>query len=118
MRRRILFTGGSVVVSTMFGFTGGTFAAGGSDGFTGAGVDGGAPAATVSPGSATFEMLFADDSSLAEVSTSKPLRRLNYTLQRCIRVKNIELPRLQGSLSAQEHDIRLYMKSTEPIKYI
>src|SRR5687768_11298404 len=88
IRRRILLTGGSVVVSTIFGLAGGTFAAAGNGGLTGAGEDGGAPAATVSPGAAGCGLFFADDSSLAEVSTSEPLRRLNYTLQRCIRVKD------------------------------
>ena len=89
-----------MVVSTIFGFVGGTFAAAGKGGLTGAGEDGGAPAATVSPGAAGCELIFADDSSLAEVSTSEPLRRLNYTLQRCIRVKDIELP------DCRDHSLR------------
>lgn len=112
IRRRILLTGGSGELSTIF--AGGVFATGGSDGFVGAAVAGGAPAATVSPGVAGVEVLLADNSSLAEVSTRQTLRQAGYTLQRCIRVKIIQLPALQGSLSAQEHVIRLYMKSTEP----
>jgi len=59
IRRRILLTGGSGVLSTMF-VAGGVFAAGGNDGFAGAGVAGGAPAGTVSPGAGEVEVLFAD----------------------------------------------------------
>jgi hypothetical protein len=56
--RRILFTGGSGVLSTT-GPAGGVFAAGGKGGFTVAGEGGVVPAATVSPGDA---VVFADSS--------------------------------------------------------
>ncbi len=103
----------------MFGGAGGVLAAAGSGGFAGAVVAGGAPAATVSPGLAVVGVvtLLADESSFAEVSTMRTPVRLDYTLQRCIRVKLIQLPALQGSLSAQEHVIRLYMKSTVPKQF-
>ena len=48
------------------------------------------------------------------------LRRVNCadTPQRCNRVQTIQLPALQGTLSAQEPSIRLYMKSAAPINHI
>jgi hypothetical protein len=69
IRRLILLTGGSGVLSTIFP-AGGVFETAGNGCFTGAEVAGGAPAGTVSPG---FEVgvLLADD-SLRGVSTIKP----------------------------------------------
>ena len=91
---------GSGVLSTTLGAAGGVFATAGNGGFAGAVVAGGVPAATVSPGAAGLAVL-ADGTSFSEVSTGEPSVRLNYTLQRCIRVKIIQLPAMQGSLSAQ-----------------
>ncbi len=69
IRRRILLTGGSGVLSTTFP-AGGVFAIAGKGCLTGVEVAGGAPAGTVSPGFGVG-VLLADDSS-AGVSTIKP----------------------------------------------
>ena len=60
IRRRILLTGGSGVLSTTF-VAGGVFAIAGNGCFTGVEVAGGAPAGTVSPGFGVG-VLLADDS--------------------------------------------------------
>ena len=100
----------------MFGGAGGVLAAAGNGGFAGAVVAGGAPAATVSPGVAVAGVvLLADDSSLVEVSTMQTLRQTELHTSALHRVKIIQLPALQGSLSAQEQIIRLFIKSAVPI---
>lgn len=68
IRRLILLTGGSGVLSTTL-VAGGVFATAGKGCFTGVEVAGGAPAGTVSPGFGVG-VLVADDSG--GVSTSKP----------------------------------------------
>ena len=108
--RLILLMGGSGVLSTMLP-AGGVLATAGKGCFTGVEVAGGAPAGTVSPGFGVG-VLLADD-SLGGVSTCETLRRLSWsdTLQRCSRVEIIQLPAMQGSFSAQQRVIRLYIKS-------
>ena len=73
IRRLILLTGGSGVLSTTFK-AGGVLATAGKGCFTGVEVAGAAPAGTVSPGFAVG-VLLADD-SLAGVSNYETLRRL------------------------------------------
>lgn len=100
IRRLILLTGGSGVLSRTVPGAGGVLAIAGSGGFAGAEGRAGVPAATVSPGFGVAA-LFADNSSLAGVST-ETLRQTTDTLQRCERVKIIQLPAMQGSLSAEQ----------------
>jgi hypothetical protein len=101
MRRRILFTGGSGVLSTSApGVAGGVLAVAGRAGFAGADTPAGVPAATVSPGVGVrgVVVLFADGSWSTEVSNMQTLRERNSTdtLQRRSGVQIIQLPAVQG----------------------
>lgn len=116
IRRRILFTGGSGVLSTTL-LAGVVLATAGNGCFVGVDVAGGAPAARVSPGFG-LAVVLADNSSLTVLSTNANLRWLDSsdTRQRCSRVKIVQLPALQGSTLCARTAIRLSMKSAVPIK--
>ena len=102
--RRILFTAGSGVLSTTApaGLATG-FAAGGNGDLAAGGTTDGVPAANVSPG-CDVVALFGErsgSSGLSTIAVPPSVRLGNYTLQHCHRVQTIQLPALQGTLSAQ-----------------
>ena len=116
--RLILLTGGSGVLSTMFP-AGGVLAIAGSGCLTGVDTAGGAPAGTVSPGfGVAVEVLLADDSG--GVSTIKPSVGFSGsdTLQRCSRVGMIQIPAMQGLLSAHNALFVYTLRTTGQSKVI
>ena len=118
MRRRILLTAGSGVLSTTApaGF-GAAFATGGVGGLATAGLGDGSAAGTGSPVCEVVALLAAR-SSLSGLSTMRILRLpelSGYTLQRGkeYKLKNYTTPRSAGITLCVETSIRLYIKSAE-----